>query len=176
MTAFSFWSKRYETKLNQFACQSKRNETKVVPLKMGSKRNETIFRNISVISSFRTTLFSGRILACHAGGLGSIQGQWNLYTILDSDFSSTPKDWTAFLDSAFSYLFCINFWNNRKFSGLVASKHWWFSGRILACHAGGPGSIPGQCNLCTIFYTDFSSTQKDWIAFLDHAFYYHFVH
>ena len=22
---------------------------------------------------------------------------------------------------------------------------WWFSGRILACHAGGPGSIPGQC-------------------------------
>ena len=24
-------------------------------------------------------------------------------------------------------------------------KHWWFSGRMLACHAGGPGSIPGQC-------------------------------
>ena len=24
--------------------------------------------------------------------------------------------------------------------------HWWFSGRILACHAGGPGSIPGQCS------------------------------
>ena len=22
----------------------------------------------------------------------------------------------------------------------------WFSGRILACHAGGPGSIPGRCN------------------------------
>ena len=29
-------------------------------------------------------------------------------------------------------------------------KHWWFSGRILACHAGGPGSIPGQCNFCTL--------------------------
>ena len=26
-----------------------------------------------------------------------------------------------------------------------ARLHWWFSGRILACHAGGPGSIPGQC-------------------------------
>ena len=26
-----------------------------------------------------------------------------------------------------------------------AVEHWWFSGRILACHAGGPGSIPGQC-------------------------------
>ena len=24
-------------------------------------------------------------------------------------------------------------------------EYWWFSGRILACHAGGPGSIPGQC-------------------------------
>ena len=23
--------------------------------------------------------------------------------------------------------------------------HWWFSGRILTCHAGGPVSIPGQC-------------------------------
>ena len=23
--------------------------------------------------------------------------------------------------------------------------HWWFSGRILASHAGDPGSIPGQC-------------------------------
>ena len=25
--------------------------------------------------------------------------------------------------------------------------HRWFSGRMLACHAGGPGSIPGRCNL-----------------------------
>ena len=24
----------------------------------------------------------------------------------------------------------------------------WFSGRILACHAGGPGSIPGRCKFC----------------------------
>ena len=24
-------------------------------------------------------------------------------------------------------------------------RHWWFSGRILASHAGDPGSIPGQC-------------------------------
>ena len=26
-------------------------------------------------------------------------------------------------------------------------EHRWFSGRMLACHAGGPGSIPGRCNL-----------------------------
>ena len=29
----------------------------------------------------------------------------------------------------------------------VRSKHWWFSGRILAGHAGDPGSIPGQCHV-----------------------------
>ena len=27
----------------------------------------------------------------------------------------------------------------------MISKHRWFSGRMLACHAGGPGSIPGRC-------------------------------
>ena len=29
----------------------------------------------------------------------------------------------------------------------LTSKQRWFSGRILACHAGGPGSIPGRCKL-----------------------------
>src|SRR4029434_3681550 len=35
-----------------------------------------------------------------------------------------------------------------RFRPLVSIRgaHWWFSGRILACHAGGPGSIPGQCS------------------------------
>ena len=28
----------------------------------------------------------------------------------------------------------------------LISQHRWFSGRMLACHAGGPGSIPGRCN------------------------------
>ena len=26
-------------------------------------------------------------------------------------------------------------------------SHRWFSGRMLACHAGGRGSIPGRCNV-----------------------------
>ena len=34
--------------------------------------------------------------------------------------------------------------------------HRWFSGRMLACHAGGPGSIPGRC---MIFLTFFASKQ-----------------
>ena len=37
--------------------------------------------------------------------------------------------------------------------------HRWFSGRMLACHAGGPGSIPGRCIL-----TQLSATQKTALA------------
>ena len=29
---------------------------------------------------------------------------------------------------------------------LLKRQHRWFSGRMLACHAGGPGSIPGRCS------------------------------
>ena len=29
-------------------------------------------------------------------------------------------------------------------------QHRWFSGRMLACHAGGPGSIPGRCILFSL--------------------------
>ena len=36
--------------------------------------------------------------------------------------------------------------------GIISTgKHWWFNGRILACHAGGPGSIPGQCKRPDVF-------------------------
>ena len=40
----------------------------------------------------------------------------------------------------------------------IILKHWWFSGRIVACHAIDPGSIPGRCNLlsahdkCAYYY------------------------
>ena len=40
-------------------------------------------------------------------------------------------------------------------------KQRWFSGRILACHAGGPGSIPGRCKFLfseSILFLD--STEK----------------
>ena len=41
----------------------------------------------------------------------------------------------------------------RKYPLLFNFKQRWFSGRILACHAGGPGSIPGRCNLLWLFAT-----------------------
>ena len=36
--------------------------------------------------------------------------------------------------------------SGRSFCPLSSGLHRWFSGRMLACHAGGPGSIPGRCN------------------------------
>ena len=63
-------------------------------------------------------------------------------------------------------------------------KHRWFSGRMLACHAGGPGSIPGRCNFfyCNLhiysvllfryMYNDFvlvpNNVDLDLIISLDH--------
>jgi hypothetical protein len=35
-------------------------------------------------------------------------------------------------------------------------QHRWFSGRMLACHAGGPGSIPGRCNSLFCWYCFYS--------------------
>ena len=39
-------------------------------------------------------------------------------------------------------------WNCNDF----LTKHRWFSGRMLACHAGGPGSIPGRCKFLWFFF------------------------
>ena len=33
----------------------------------------------------------------------------------------------------------------------IGAKHWWVSGRILACHVGGPGLISSQCKSTTIW-------------------------
>ena len=40
----------------------------------------------------------------------------------------------------------------------MITKHRWFSGRMLACHAGGPGSIPGRCNI--FFHSRNNNTQS----------------
>ena len=55
---------------------------------------------------------------------------------------SNPTDREIFL----TYDICQNF---VELCSEIALKVWhrWFSGRMLACHAGGPGSIPGQCNV-----------------------------
>ena len=37
-------------------------------------------------------------------------------------------------------------------SALGYPVHRWFSGRMLACHAGGPGSIPGRCKFLELIH------------------------
>ena len=49
--------------------------------------------------------------------------------------------------------------NCHKWAWLAAKRttlmcqHRWFSGRMLACHAGGPGSIPGRCRFLFNMFT-----------------------
>ncbi|GIY48910.1 hypothetical protein CEXT_44771 [Caerostris extrusa] len=38
------------------------------------------------------------------------------------------------------------------------TEHRWFSGRMLACHAGGPGSIPGRWHDFYLFFSQLAGT------------------
>ena len=51
---------------------------------------------------------------------------------------------TRYLRKKASFDTMLNFYLSKEVD--LLSKHRWFSGRMLACHAGGPGSIPGRCN------------------------------
>ena len=49
-----------------------------------------------------------------------------------------------------NFFVCVNYDIWKMLSATVSNstfaiQHRWFSGRMLACHAGGPGSIPGRC-------------------------------
>ena len=54
------------------------------------------------------------------------------------------------------------------------SAHWWFSGRILASHAGDPSSIPGHCIVSKYFWTSLVAQMvkrlpamwETWVRFL----------
>ena len=52
-----------------------------------------------------------------------------------------------------NFFVCVNYDIWKMLSATVSNstfaiQHRWFSGRMLACHAGGPGSIPGRCKFC----------------------------
>ena len=77
-------------------------------------------------------------------GLCSISFKFHTYINRSQAFLLCFVLFVCFALSSLNYLLSI--FSNREL-------HWWFSGRILACHAGGPGSIPGQCIFliaCTI--------------------------
>ena len=61
---------------------------------------------------------------------------------IDIDYMERAMGFT--IGEAFEGKILNNLYNQIKTD---VSKQRWFSGRILACHAGGPGSIPGRCKL-----------------------------
>ena len=79
------------------------------------------------------------IPACHAGDRGSIprRGGTNFFSL----FFNYNWKVIALVEKCL-VLACY-----------LISKHRWFSGRMLACHAGGPGSIPGRCKYFLSFLT-----------------------
>ena len=89
---------------------------------------------------------------------------FELYTSrkrMASHQTSIGRIFTSFLQLREVLYFC-----------LFSSAHWWFSGRILACHAGGPGSIPGQCTFwCKITVLASSSLCSVLIILLGSTFY-----
>ena len=42
---------------------------------------------------------------------------------------------------------------------------------MLACHAGGPGSIPGRCNVFVVFYSNTLNVFEGWKGHLDDVMY-----
>ena len=69
-------------------------------------------------------------------------------------------------DCEFFFFFSVNIYSNFG-NSLLILNNWlylqrWFSGRMLACHAGGPGSIPGRCNVFLQDWKYLESLAKLW--------------
>ena len=122
--------------------------------------------------SYKHWWFSGRILACHAGDRGSTPSMlllfltWMQYFICDCagkifvvtsiggsvvEFSPATRETGVRFPANATIVFNMNaiiyMWLCR--ANCWRYKHWWFSGRIPACHAGDRGSIP---NAMFVFY------------------------
>ena len=82
----------------------------------------------------------------HVGSLssqGAVVAEW-LRRLTRNQFpsgsvGSNPTDCELFSLATMSHPCCPSFSDEGR------HQHRWFSGRMLACHAGGPGSIPGRC-------------------------------
>ena len=96
--------------------------------------------------------FSGKILACHASAPGSIPGWYNSFLhfwvqcIIWYQITVTLFCvFVSFLVTTVLFLCLQN--DDLRHKRLYQ----WFSGKILACHASAPGSIPGWYNVFLFF-------------------------
>ena len=82
------------------------------------------------------------IPACHAGDRGSIPRRGGNSILSKVTQCCFFIHFTDLFQHKEKNLFLLQ-------TKLSMSEHRWFSGRMLACHAGGPGSIPGRCSEMT---------------------------
>uniref|UniRef100_A0A0M3I1F7 UDENN domain-containing protein n=1 Tax=Ascaris lumbricoides TaxID=6252 RepID=A0A0M3I1F7_ASCLU len=91
------------------------------------------------------------MLACHAGGPGPIPGRRNMLTLA---FSASQRSDDFIRCEAFEEEGLKQ--EQRKFPSLFTfrpEREAVFVRRMLACHAGGPGPIPGQRNMLTLAFS-----------------------
>ena len=63
------------------------------------------------------------------------------------DWPVLPCEFKGWSSSSVSLVGCILVWCLVSHERELVWQHRWFSGRMLACHAGGPGSMSGRCSL-----------------------------
>ena len=101
-------------------------------------------RNQYLLQFVKHRWFSGRIVACHAIDPGSIPGRC---TFFDQSTKTGELDKLNFRQTRTNMVnqLEIDCMYGRNQYLLQFVKHRWFSGRIVACHAIDPGSIPRRC-------------------------------
>ncbi|EDO32331.1 predicted protein [Nematostella vectensis] len=108
---------------------------------------------LGISSNGRHWWFSGRILACHAGdpiflpkaSMVSRVAQWKHagHITQRSEDRNIALLELNILENSSESAICSFMWFSSDYWGISSNgRHWWFSGRILACHAGGPIFLP----------------------------------
>ena len=80
---------------------------------------------------------------------------WTVSFLVSTHAAGFLWSLVLFPDLSGSVLTFLNWgktFNLQTFCPSYSCEHRWFSGRMLACHAGGPGSIPGRCKFLWFFF------------------------
>ena len=93
--------------------------------------------------------FLSHVQSCHQLASQAVVAEW-LRRLTRNQFpsgsvGSNPTDCELFSPQPCACTHSVPLSCSSCLDGPGVQQHRWFSGRMLACHAGGPGSIPGRC-------------------------------
>ena len=93
--------------------------------------------------------FLSHVQSCHQLASQAVVAEW-LRRLTRNQFpsgsvGSNPTDCELFFPQPCACTHSVPLSCSSCLDGPGVQQHRWFSGRMLACHAGGPGSIPGRC-------------------------------